>query len=279
MKKYGYNLALTHPFHTGKGLLHSRQLEIWQMGPAMVEYAPLPKLHCSLERYQKYLRSELAFWQNAQWQAKDIRFNGLIESGEEDVSRWEGFNVIKLKCGRRPLDDDIDYFHFLAAQWPQTRFRIDANRLWSLAQFRRFAGAVDLLRIEYFEEPIAQAWKIADAYPIAFDETVIAWGRERKYLAQAAAIVLKPHLYQNIAEVLDIIKWGGQQGMAIVLSSLFNSSVGTQNLLRLACLVEQETAHGLAPFFRLQTDTVNNPLVAEGDCFKCQQILKLLELR
>ena len=217
-------------------------------------------------------------------------FYGLIAPGErneEELRRQERFSTIKVKCARHSLADDIRYFGFLARRFPAARFRVDANRRWSADELRAFAGGVDMGRIDYFEEPTPNSLELAGHYPIALDETALEYASRpiakgwQGGLQRAKAIVVKPHLYVHIHQVLELLQWGVRAGIPMVLSSLFNSSVGTQNLLRLACLYPENTAtaHGLGPFCYLAQDTVENPLSARGDCFPREEVAKQLVVR
>ena len=280
MEKWAFEVPLNPPFDLGNMKLHSRKGEIWREGGTMVEYAPFPGLHHSLGAYQKYLISELEFLSKTPKIRRDIFFHGLIQGGDKDLQRLKKFRVIKVKCARRPLAEDIEYFHFLTQQLPKAKFRMDANRLWSAQDLKTFAGQVDLKRVDYFEEPTLHSEELIKDYPIALDETIrIKASRPEHIMKKSRAIVLKPHLHKDIQEVLSLIEWGQQNQIPIVLSSLFNSSVGTQNLLRLACLCKIKTFHGLDPFFHLGDDTVGNPLLAQGDYFPQDQVCKKLVMK
>ena len=236
MEKKAFELPLIRAFHLDELQLHSRNVEIWKEGETLVEYAPFPGLHSSPERYQKYIASELDFLRRSKWAARDIFFHGLIKSGEKDIEHLQKFRIIKVKCARHPLANDLQYFHFLAKKFPRAKFRIDANRLWSAENLQEFVNGIELNRVDYFEEPTPYSRELTRDYPIALDETIHEWQQNPDQLKSVKAIVLKPHLCKSIQQVLAWIEWGNKNRIPIVLSSLFNSSVGTQNLLRLACL-------------------------------------------
>ena len=278
MKKHPFTLPLVRPFNWGGGELRSREGEVWAGDKAMVEWAPFPGLHQCLDRYRHYLLSELAFWEGVNLvEAKDISFHGLMSyRGRED--EWEylkSFSVIKVKCARDSVSRDIEFFHFLCRKFPRARFRLDANRLWSEGELEQFILAVDEKRIDYFEEPTPHSLDLTERFPIALDETILTCS-EWESLKSARALVIKPHLYGDMEQVLELMDWGKSRGIPIVLSALFNSSVGTQNLLRLATLCPDSTVHGLDPYFYLARDTVKNPLVSRGDYFPACEVAKTL---
>ena len=270
MEKISFELPLIRAFDG----LTSRRGEVWIQEATMVEYAPFPGLHHDLERYQQYLLSELNFFAQTRVSARDILFHGLVTMDEQNFERLENFKVIKVKCGRSALGEEIAFFNFLTDRFPQAQFRIDANRRWSYQDLQQFAGKIDLQRVDYFEEPCADSLPLARDYPIALDESVQQYMDRPKSLENIRALVVKPHLYQSIEQVLALLRGD----IPVVLSSLFNSSVGTQNLLRLACLGSLDITHGPDPFFYLGQDTVKNPLLARGDCFPREQVEKQLEL-
>ena len=230
MKKTYYRLPLRIPFFG----MQTRSIEIWNSQGIMVECAPFEGLHTSPERYNKYLLSELDFfcnqWPQRQPIPRDVLFYGLLtpDSKESDFHRYHDFSVIKVKCARHSLGDNIRFFNFLCRYFPRARFRVDANRIWSVSQLQEFNDSVDAGRIEYFEEPTPRSWELTGDYPIAFDETAVGSvaGDDIKRLQSARAIVIKPHLFGSIQEVLGLIEWAQSRGISVVLSALFNSSVG-----------------------------------------------------
>ena len=273
MKTYSFQLPLKTPFFS----LQRREIEIWTdlHHETFVEYAPFPGLHHSLKRYRQYLLSEFNYFQRGEWKKKvrDLSFYGFLTS-------TENFSAIKVKCGRNTLKEDIHSFHVLSKRFPMATFRLDANQSWTSDELKKFCQSIDLKRVDYFEEPTKNSHELCGEYPIALDETILkVWPHNAHIMKEASALVVKPHLYGHIDEVLSLFEWAGEREIPVVLSSLFNSSVGTQNLLRLACLCSGSGPHGLAPFFHLDKDCVCHPLKANGPYFFKEEIERQLELR
>ena len=295
MKSYHFTLPLKNSFFS----LKEREIEIWtdENHQTLVEYAPFPGLHFStsdssqndFKRYQEYLLSEFNYFKRKDWvkEVRDISFNGFV-TYHDSVSRkkdidfkfLEKFSVIKVKCARNTIEEDIDFFNFLCNVFPKAKFRLDANQLWGSRELKKFSKSIDLNCVDYFEEPTVDSSQLCGDYPIALDETVLTeWTRNKDSLKGACALIVKPHLYGHIDEVLSLISWGNERQIPVILSSLFNSSVGTQNLLRLACLCSGSGPHGLGPFFHLEQDSVDRPLCAHGDSFSQEEICRPLEIR
>ncbi|MCY4644671.1 MAG: hypothetical protein OXB88_08650 [Bacteriovoracales bacterium] len=291
LKKKSFTLPLKKN-QASPNSLRSRRVEIWTL-PArdrgleetMVEYAPFPGLHRDLDRYRRYLLSELRFLAQRSWREtpiRDIPFHPLIrddKTWEAKAESYGPFQRIKIKCAGRSLDDDIHFFHALCRRFPRAQFRVDANRLWDEKTFRRFGERIDLSRIDYFEEPTPNALALTQDFPIALDETLLAYGERPDELRTPKALILKPHLYEDMEQVLNLIRWADQKKIPAIMSSLFNSSVGTQNLLRLTCLCHGDSPQGLDPLFHLEGDVVQNPLKAEGPHFPAREVTKRLVLK
>ena len=159
------------------------------------------------------------------------------------------------------------------------RFRLDANRNWSLSEVLRLADGLKGFPIEYFEEPIADPLGLPDLIersdvPIALDETL----REirPKDLANyegAAALVLKPTLLGGFQICCEFAEAGAALGMRSVVSAAFESGVGIHALGRFAASLESISAAGLDTYSRLQSDVLSQRLEFPGFVFQARQPL------
>ena len=64
-----------------------------------------------------------------------------------------GFTVHKLKGGHFSPDHDVEVYRALAAAFPEDRFRLDPNSVWSVEEAIRVGQAIEQVPNEYFEDP------------------------------------------------------------------------------------------------------------------------------
>lgn len=64
-----------------------------------------------------------------------------------------GFTSHKLKAGVFHPDHEVELFKALAHEFPQHKFRIDPNAIWSVEDSIRIGQAIEHLPNDYFEDP------------------------------------------------------------------------------------------------------------------------------
>ncbi|WP_457653638.1 o-succinylbenzoate synthase [Rhodocaloribacter sp.] len=190
-----------------------------------------------------------------------------LATGIERV-RAGGYRVVKLKVGRRAVARDVERVRRVRALLgPDVVLRLDANRAWDLPTATVFADGVRGAGIAYVEEPLAdpsglRAFVANTGLPVALDETMPGLDPEalvdHRY---ARAVVLKPTLCGGLTKTLRLASSASALGMTPVLSSAFESGVGTLGVAALAaCAGPEETAAGLDPYRRLRADVLAPPL-------------------
>lgn len=170
----------------------------------------------------------------------------------------QGFRRIKLKVGRNSAVSEINLFKQLVETVPgHIRFRLDPNRLWSPADWRLWCAALESLhaQVEFIEEPIEPThseisfWaELAKqcAVPLALDEWL---GQNKDGLESALAadwpgwLILKPGVLGCTQRWLPAVA-AGDQANRLVISSAFESAIGSSRLLRIAAMFPG-IAHGL----------------------------------
>ena len=176
-----------------------------------------------------------------------VSLNGLLLGGPEEVLekarrlREAGFRAVKLKVGRRAVEEEVDLVRALSrVLGPDVRLRVDANRAWSLDEATAFVRGVTGVAIEYIEEPLADPSLLPDLVaqyevPVALDEslmdvTVEGLGRH----TYARAVILKPTLLGGLVPTLRMAERAMALGMTPVLSASFETGIGLQGLVALA---------------------------------------------
>lgn len=178
--------------------------------------------------------------------------------------RSAGYVAAKVKVGvGRPAEDAARVRALRAALGPDVALRLDANRAWAWDDAVAFGRALAGVQVEYVEEPLAAPerlaeWAGATGLPFALDESLLACAPGDEP-AGAAAYVLKPTLLGGIEAARAWASRAAVQGAAAVVSSCFESGVGTRALALLACELGGAPA-GLEPYARLARDVVEPPL-------------------
>jgi O-succinylbenzoate synthase len=179
-----------------------------------------------------------------------------------------GYEAVKLKVGGRPVEEDVELVRAVREELcDAVALRLDANRAWSLEEAARFAGGTSGLRLEYVEEPLADPTLLAafvrdHGVAVALDESLV--GMEPEALedhAYARAVVLKPTLLGGISRTLRFAGLASRLGAKPVISSAYETGVGTAALLALAAGVgDEDVPAGLDTYRRLAEDVLNPPL-------------------
>jgi len=205
-----------------------------------------------------------------------VSLNALVPAGATNLTargerlRRAGFQAVKLKVGRSDPARDAERVRALhAGLGEEVALRLDANRAWALEEAAAFAEAVASVPIEYVEEPLARPDRLPDfagqtGLPVALDETT----RERvpetlSGLGEIAAAVLKPTLLGGLSITRRWKRAATSVGAATVLSSSYESGVGTRMLLALASVWADAPA-GLSAHMRLSEDVLRPRLQLGG---------------
>ncbi|HSL01722.1 MAG TPA: o-succinylbenzoate synthase [Rubrobacteraceae bacterium] len=199
-----------------------------------------------------------------------VMVNGLLTGPLAGVHREArgmrnaGYRTVKLKVGRRSVTEDAGLVRALAGELGEdVALRLDANRAWSLEEAGEFARAVRGSRFEYVEEPLRDPGLLPDfvretGLPVALDESLItmepeALGEHR----YATAVVLKPTLLGGLSAALRFAGEASRLGMAPVVSSAYETGVGTAALVALAAAIDGDVPAGLDTYRRLADDVVS----------------------
>jgi o-succinylbenzoate synthase len=202
-----------------------------------------------------------------------VPVNGLIsfpmEALEEARRMGEaGYESVKLKVGARPVAEDARLVRELSEELGNNvSLRLDANRAWGYKAAAQFTRDVAALPLEYIEEPLADPRRLPEfvrgfGVPVALDESLV--GMESEDLDEhryARAVVLKPTMLGSISRTLRLAGRALHLGMTPVLSSAYESGVGTAALVALAAGIgEHPVPAGLDTYRALAEDVLDTPL-------------------
>ncbi len=179
-------------------------------------------------------------------------------------ARSAGYAAVKLKVGRRPVEEDVELVRAVKEELGDTVvLRLDANRAWSLEEAERFVRGVAGLPFEFIEEPLADPAQLPvlvreTGVRVALDESLA--GMQPGALeahSYARAAVIKPTLVGGLSRTLRFAKRATLLGMKPVISSAYETGVGTAALAALAAGVGgEEVPAGLDTYRQLAGDVL-----------------------
>ena len=201
----------------------------------------------------------------------------LLSGSNDDIERQLSkttlvAQVVKVKVGRQSVVADIALIQMMERLLPvDTLIRLDANRCWTLAQACLFAGAIDRRRIAFIEEPLRDPQLLPEfadqtGMPVALDES-LQWRfpeghKEPDIFPGLTALVIKPTLAGGIGRCRALARLANRNGLQVVLSSAYESSLGINTLTRLAMELSPDVAPGLDTLSVFQQFVVESPLLS-----------------
>lgn len=177
----------------------------------------------------------------------------------------EGYQSLKIKVGRKPVDEEAETIKALANEFgPQVSLRLDANRAWDMDEALAFARLIDQIDIEYIEEPLRDPLQLAQfaarsALPVALDESLVLFERIPDFVR---AVIIKPSC-MGIVPALERILVLGKTDVTAVISSAFESGLGLRILTQLSSFAGGATAMGLDTWRWLAADLTEPAFRAE----------------
>ena len=149
--------------------------------------------------------------------------------------------------------------------------RVDANAAWDLDEAERALRALDRYDLEYAEQPVAGLDGLAALrrridVPLAADEAVRTADDPLRaaQLAACDVVVLKAHPLGGVRPALEVAEACRERGLAVVVSSAVETSVGLAAGVALAAaLPALPHACGLGTQSLLAGDVVTDPLTVE----------------
>src|SRR5215218_9203667 len=178
--------------------------------------------------------------------------NALISGSFDEILeearriRSAGYGAVKIKVGARSVEEDVELVRALNEELGDAvSLRLDANRAWSLeeaAQLPSFART--------------------QGVPVALDESLA--GMEPEALQDhgyARDVVHKPTLLGGISRTLRFASRASYLGFKPVMSSAYETGVGTAALVALAAGIgDEEIPAGLDTYRQLGGDVLRPSL-------------------
>jgi len=218
---------------------------------------------------------EFAFGDIPEPTVKTIKVNATLAAVKDVRAALEPFGkfeVVKIKVAEKgqTLQDDLDRIHEVRKYYPDARIRLDANGGYEIETALTLAKAMyeEGVPLEYLEQPVKTIAELAELrlklrllnIKVAADESVRKVS-DPLAVAQANAadlLVLKAAPLGGINNALSIAK---EAGLAVVVSSALETSVGISMGVYLAALLDSDYASGLATAALLTEDVTDTTLI------------------
>lgn len=195
----------------------------------------------------------------------------LLESVK--IGYQEGFTTFKIKVDSLS-SDTLSLLEQLTKNYPNIKFRLDANRSWKSTSLDTFTSKLRNLPIEYIEEPItfAELHKLVEyikksPIPIALDETLVNLNdlNSALQLLPDTVLVIKPMLMGNFFDLYETITRFRSLVNDVVVTTALESGVGRSMVQTVASLLgDPAKAHGLDTAHLLKDDLHPGPFIKKG---------------
>ncbi len=215
--------------------------------------------------------------------ARNIAVNGVIGMlTKEDALnkakelRSKGFRTLKIKAGREKFEEDLEIIEAIRSEAGRnTNLRVDINGKWSPPEAAINLKKLEQFDIEYAEQPVKNindfpAVSSETIIPLAADESVRSYGDAVSIIGtkSASVLILKPMMLGGLTHTFRIIDEAEKNGMKIVITSSFESSIGRSAAVFAAAVLKEQTAHGLAVQDYFKDTIVNDPFPVENGLIK-----------
>lgn len=208
-----------------------------------------------------------------------VSLNALLTGNQTEIVERaalcykDGYRAFKIKVGRSNLKDEIAViFKVREVVENDSLIRLDANRAFDIETTIDFYEQIKDTNIDYIEEPFSSfglVQKYFDDYhnkmPIALDESLSEIQPEMlNQLFALKAIVLKPTLL-GYTNTMMFAKKAFALGIQPVISSAFETSVGSYVLASMGAIIDSAIPIGLDTLSWFQEDIVTERLtVTDG---------------
>jgi o-succinylbenzoate synthase len=201
-----------------------------------------------------------------------VAVNALLPSDIEALRRVvpdfirRGYTTYKIKVGTGHAADDIALLRAAREELGnQVRIRIDANRAWDFDTALHALKDLSVFDIEYVEEPLRSfdLHRLGELHnrstvAIAIDETVVdrtVWNACIRTDGVVAAVV-KPTVIGGLTECIRLIGHVASIGKKAVITTCFESAVGTAACLHMAAAQSEALLPSGLDTLRFLSDTL-----------------------
>lgn len=291
-----YALPLRRPWQTSQGRVGERHGRLLRLRTAegltgWGDAAPLPEFGISEAAAEDFAEETarldllaqsaglpLQQWLGGNAPVDDLAINANLGALADltplqlAAAATAGYDIVKLKVGTLPISDESALLRQLLLKAPALlRFRLDANRAWSLADATAFIARCADLPIDGLEEPLAQpdaaslaALQAACTFPLAIDESTALIDDAFFDQPSVRRLIIKPAREGGLLASTALARRARTAGMEVVVTSSLESACGLLACAHLAAAVAPDAVHGLGTAELFTEDTGLAPLIAAG---------------
>ena len=281
----GYSKTQNSHFDAAKSefpkLLGNESQSLWE-NPLTLS----PEANCAVETCLADILAQRSEKPLAHWLAEelgtsepftDIQVNGFIDSINPENAQEiatslveTGYKTLKIKVGSSLLEDMQRISAVRKAVGEDIKIRIDANGSWNLVKAFTIMKLIERFNLEYCEEAIPfkegksstflRILHAATKIPLAVDESC----HDQKILdkiiqSKTIEIVIVKPTTNGLKESLGIIQNARKSGLRTIVTTTYDSGIGTALAAHLAAATGEKSAHGLATLDLLSGDLIENP--------------------
>jgi len=168
----------------------------------------------------------------------------------------QGYRCLKIKVGTDDFEADLRRVEAVRSQVGNSiQIRIDANQAWSVTEAISNLKKLELLQIEYVEQPIAAAnlsgmaeVRRSQSILVAADESVNNITQLQQVINARAAdiIILKPMAIGGVLTAYHAAMIAFQAGLDVVVTTTIDGAIARQAAFALAASLPIKRACGLA---------------------------------
>jgi len=143
----------------------------------------------------------------------------------DDIQQYIAVKRLKVKIGRSSMEQEISWILALIKINPAILLRLDGNRQLTREQLQTFHQQLPPENIEYWEEPLSdpqQMYSLDREMPLALDETLEIFMREKNFPPGVTTWVIKPSLIGGIEKAIKFIHLAQYLGFNVIISSTFD---------------------------------------------------------
>lgn len=244
-----------------------------------------PSVRCGIEGALLHLRAEaegraIQFTEITDT-STSVPLNGLLTGDTESILQCstllvnQGYRAVKVKLGCRSLEEDIALTYRLHARLNgKATLRLDINRAWSFEQAVAFGKGVEVLPIEYVEEPLKESERLSELaaswkLPVALDESLVEMSpKSFQPFHGLKAFILKPTILGGFSPAQEWASCASKAGILPVVSSSFESAVGLTMLGHLASQIAPNIPCGLDTSDWFVENLLERPMPIASGCLQ-----------
>lgn len=213
----------------------------------------------------------------------DLQTQNIHASVQEYVEA--GFSTIKIKTANN-WPRSLSSIKKIRSDYTKLKMRVDANRSWNFQEAKRRLQQMELLNIEYCEEPlVAPSKKLlktlsnSTSTPIALDETMAQWPEIQEKTAYAQVFILKPMVLGSDRKISPIVNFANKNGKKIIFTTALGTGIERLMTATLAAKFgSPDSEHGLNTGYLLQTDVWTDQHFIKNGVFHLPDAEALLKI-